>query len=170
VLNRSREQITKVVEGLGAVHEVGDVLGLVGVHARRDVNQHQGANEVGSFVSKQNRAHAAEGHAHQRQRDVRQLLERAREVARVARDGRRGVRRRVGVSVPGQVKRQQRSLQDQRGRVKGVGVLCAAVHERDLGSLSPQRSPLSWRSPSTATKKRRTVGIGTTRPHSLRFS
>jgi hypothetical protein len=44
------EQRVEVVEGRRAVHEVGDVTRLVGVDARRDVDEDQRADEVRSIV------------------------------------------------------------------------------------------------------------------------
>jgi len=46
VLLRSLEQRVEVVEGSRAVHEVGDVSRLLGVDARRDVDQTNALNEV----------------------------------------------------------------------------------------------------------------------------
>ena len=81
------------------------------------------------------------------------------------------VGRRVGVPVARQVEREQRALQGERDRVEGVGVLGAAVEEDELGrrvAPVPARSAGEARRPST--KKRRTGGTGTSRPHSRRFS
>jgi hypothetical protein len=99
---------SKSSKDVGTVHEVGDVTGLVGVHAGRDVDEHQRAHQVGALVRDQQRGQAAEGHADERTRGSDELFERARHVNRVTGDRRGRIDRGIGVAVTGKVEGDQR--------------------------------------------------------------
>ncbi len=146
--------VVEVVEGRRPVDEVGDVAGLVGVHARRDVDQHRArprgqcarrtGSELrppsdiptsGSGVVMRRRAHA--------RRRARGSRWRSSGRAR-GRSGRVRAGRARGVMRPGRARRCRRCARSELRRGASTS----------SGSPSPQRRPLSWRRPSTVTKKR----------------
>ncbi len=84
------------------------------------------------FVREDDADQAAVGHRHDRQGHARELLERRGDVAGVLAERARTEERRVGVAVVGKVQGQERSLERQRDRGEGVGVLRTAVEEDEL--------------------------------------
>ncbi len=141
VLNGAGQQLVEAVEARRPVDEVGDRRRLLGVHARRDVDQHQGAHEVGGVGGQSQGRDTAERHADDAAGLGSERADHGRQVAPVA-DGRNGaVEPAVGVAVPGEVDRQQRPPEGQGHGVPGVGVLGPAVHQHQLGrAAAPEQA------------------------------
>ena len=98
---RTGQELVKVVKGPRSVDEVGDVAGLFGVDARRDVDQDERCDEVGPARRDEDRGEPPKGHANEGQRAVGDLLDGAREIVGVARYRRGGEGRGIGVAVTG---------------------------------------------------------------------
>ena len=141
MLDRARDKIVEVVEALGSVDERGDRTRLLGVHAGRDVDQHDGADEVRVRVGEREGGHTAERHANDGARLRRERGDRGGDVVRVRAHVEAAVRAGVRVSVSGKVDRDERTTQRERNSVPGVGVLAAAVEEDQLSrSFAPDQA------------------------------
>ena len=138
-LDRAREDLVEALEELGTVDELRDGRGLLAIHARGHVDEHQLPHEVGGPVGKRERREPTERHADDDVRFGRELAERLLERGRAF-----GRPVDVIVAVPGmtvtrKVHGEQWAVERERDCVPGVGVLRAAVHEHKLGRLCAPR-------------------------------
>ena len=160
VLNRAGQELVEAVEAGRTVDEVGDRCGLLGVDPWSDVDQDEGAHELGCLGGQSDGGHAAERHPDHAEGVGGQLAHHRRQVATVASGRHHALGPPVGVAVPGQVHGEQRTAEHEGDGVPGVGVLSPAVHQHELrrpGS-APQNRLETRRPGSTSTSTRLTSG------------
>jgi len=108
VLLRSLEQRVEVVEGSRAVHEVGDVSRLLGVDARRDVDQDNALTRSERSCATSNAVRPPSDIPTSGRGGVMSCSSAALYVQGVTRDRRGRIDRRIGVAVTGQVEGEER--------------------------------------------------------------
>ena len=130
---------SKLSKNSGSVDELRDRRGLLAVHARRHVDEHQLTNEIGRAVGERERREPAERHPDDGARVGRELAHRLLERGRVLRGPVRVVVAVRGMPVAGKVDGDERTVEREGNGVPGVGVLRAAVYEHQLGAAPAPR-------------------------------
>ena len=125
----------------GPRDEIGDRARLVAGDARRYVDEHVTAHELGMAVSDEYRSEAPERHAGEGGRIRGERSDHDRHVVGEVLDSPGTVASAVGMAVSREVDRKQRSPESQRDTVPGVCILGASVEQHDLGiRVAPRES------------------------------
>ena len=132
VFDRPRQQVIKAGKALRAVDEINDRLGLLLVHAGRDVDHHQTANQVRMSSCEFHAREPTERHPDNRDCMGRELRHNNGEVVGEVHRCVRAVLTPTRVSVTSKVNSHQGDTEVERDRVPRVCILGAAVHQHEL--------------------------------------